>query len=94
MDKWPGDQLERDMLADCVDPMMTEREANLSCHVRALLQRVRVLESAAAYRHGFIDGVTAFAWYRDGVQYVGTCGATLRGAIETLDRNPFYTPPQ
>ena len=46
-----------------------------------------------AYHLGFIDALTCFAHWKDGVQYVGTCGATLRGAIETLDRNPYYTPP-
>lgn len=34
-----------------------------------------------AYLHGYIDGLRAFAWWKDGTQYVGTCGTTLNDAI-------------
>lgn len=33
------------------------------------------------YEQGYIDGLTAFAWWKDGVQYVGTTGMTLEQAI-------------
>lgn len=36
---------------------------------------------AEAFRQGWNAGVTAFAWWKDGVQYVGTCGMTLEGAL-------------
>lgn len=29
---------------------------------------------------GYIEGLTAFAWWKDGIQYVGTCGTTLATA--------------
>jgi len=29
----------------------------------------------------YIDGLRAYAWWKDGVEYVGTCGQTLKGAI-------------
>lgn len=35
-----------------------------------------------AWLRGYIDGLKAFAWWKDGVQYVGTCGTTLKEAIE------------
>jgi hypothetical protein len=31
---------------------------------------------------GFIEGLKAFAWWKDGTQYVGTCGTTLQKAID------------
>jgi len=31
-----------------------------------------------------IDGLTRFAWWKDGKQYVGTCGTTLAQAIGDL----------
>lgn len=37
------------------------------------------------YRQGFEDGLRAFAWWKDGVQYVGTCGTTLTRAIEGIE---------
>lgn len=37
-----------------------------------------------AYKRGYIDGsmeqVRLWAWWKDGVQYVGTCGKTLKEA--------------
>lgn len=33
------------------------------------------------YDQGFIDGLTAFAWWKDGEQFVGTTGATLKDAV-------------
>lgn len=37
------------------------------------------------YKKGLIDGVTRYAWWKDGVQYVGTFGKTLKQAIEEID---------
>ena len=34
------------------------------------------------YEEGFITGLREYAWWKDGVQYVGTCGQTLKEAIE------------
>ena len=33
------------------------------------------------------DGIWRFAWWKDGVQYVGSCGTTLKKALEELDRD-------
>lgn len=38
-----------------------------------------------AYFRGIRDGVRRFAWWRDGVQYVGTTGRTLRQALDEVD---------
>lgn len=41
---------------------------------------------AAAYLDGFraghVHGLRQYAWWKDGVEYVGTCGTTLKKAIE------------
>jgi hypothetical protein len=34
-----------------------------------------------AFLEGFVAGLKEFAWWKDGVQYVGTCGTTLKEAI-------------
>ena len=43
-----------------------------------------------AYRQGFEAGLQAFAWWADGVQYVGTCGTTLANALAQIDRGNMY----
>jgi len=40
----------------------------------------------AARREGFIEGLTEYAWWKDGEQYVGTCGTRLNDAIRALAR--------
>ena len=44
----------------------------------------RALTQAAneAWLKGFVSGLTEYAWWKDGEQYVGTCGTTLEKAIE------------
>lgn len=45
----------------------------------------RFPNNADAYKGYFVgvrDGLKRFSWWRDGVQYVGTCGTTLHKALE------------
>ena len=35
-----------------------------------------------ARREGRIEGLSEYAWWKDGVQYVGTCGTTLKEALK------------
>ena len=37
------------------------------------------------YRQGFIDGLTTFSWWKDGVQYVGTSQTLLKEVVEDLE---------
>lgn len=41
-------------------------------------------EIAESYKEGYKDGLTAYAWWKDGVQYVGSCGTTLKDAMKEL----------
>mgnify|MGYP001293447529 CR=1 FL=1 len=36
------------------------------------------------YYEGMIEGVRRFAWWKDGTQYVGSCGTTLQSAIDEI----------
>ena len=38
-----------------------------------------------AYYDGIRDGIKQYAWWRDGVQYVGTTGTTLKDALKDID---------
>jgi hypothetical protein len=38
------------------------------------------------YWHGLKHGIWLYAWWKDGVQYVGTSGLTLKEALAEVDR--------
>lgn len=57
-----------------------QRKYGVHAEVSALL-----CERDAAYKKGLIDGLTRFAWWKDGVQYVGTSGTTLKQAIKDAE---------
>lgn len=44
----------------------------------------------AAYEEGYLRGLREFAHWKDGVQYVGTCGTTLADAIADFKRERGY----
>lgn len=48
----------------------------------------------AIYIQGFIDGMKCFAWWKNGIQYVGSGGITLEKAIEEVGSLPYYSPPK
>jgi hypothetical protein len=43
------------------------------------------LELNRAYYNGIREGITQYAHWKDGVQYVGTCGTALRDALKRID---------
>ena len=47
-----------------------------------------------AYYKGFEDGLRAFAWWSDGEEFVGTCGWTLRRALQEITELSTYLPPK
>jgi hypothetical protein len=48
-----------------------------------LNERKRVAETLRmCCLDAYIEGLCAYAWWKNGVQYVGTCGTTLKDAVE------------
>jgi hypothetical protein len=43
-----------------------------------------------AYRRGVEDGLRAFAYMKSGVSYVGSCGTTLKEALELLKKSGLH----
>jgi hypothetical protein len=41
-------------------------------------------EARALVLESYIAGLSAYAWWKDGVEYVGTCGTRLKDAIELV----------
>ena len=46
----------------------------------------------SAYKKGFIDGITAYAYQNNGTSYVGTTGRTLEKAILEVEQTWNYAP--
>lgn len=44
------------------------------------------------YKQGFIHGLDAYAWWKDGKSYVGNGCYTLKEAIEQIEDHPGYQP--
>ena len=44
------------------------------------------LAQSRAYYQGRRDGISLYAHWRDGVEYVGTTGQTLKEALEYIDQ--------
>lgn len=41
------------------------------------------------FREGMSEGLRMFAWWKDGRQWVGTCGCTLKQALAEVDEGKF-----
>ena len=54
---------------------------------RALEAKVQKLEGLVkdAWKEGCKSALEHYAWWRDGVEYVGTCGTTLKQALDDLE---------
>jgi hypothetical protein len=38
-----------------------------------------------SFLHGLTLGLMAYAWWKDGTQYVGTCGTKLKDAVAVVE---------
>jgi hypothetical protein len=47
-----------------------------------------------AWTHGILEGIRLFAWWKDGVQYVGSCGTTLEHALKEVPADYQKIPPR
>ena len=45
-----------------------------------------------AYKKGFVDALRAFAWWKDGVEFVGDGHCTLKQAIDEVEKNWNWNP--
>lgn len=72
-----------------------EEQERLKRKIVKLLEQTKQLQAENEKKHqeGFIAGLREYAWWKDGIQYVGSCGTTLKKAIEQAlkvkdDKNP------
>ena len=62
---------------------------------RAIVETARYGRTLSEFERGWVEGLTAYAWWRDGTEYVGTCGTTKAVAIDRFihDRKGLTRPP-
>ena len=60
-------------------PVMNEAPNSGDCTCGAVRNLI-------AWRQGIRAGIRLWAWWKDGVQYVGTCGTPLDEALKRVDR--------
>ena len=39
------------------------------------------------YREGYEAGLRAYAWWKEGTEYVGSCGTTLKQALKQAEKH-------
>ncbi len=66
------------MLGEEIAQLNKALETNLD----KILDQTNKQVDAATRREGYVAGLRAFAWWKDGVEYVGTNGKTLAEAID------------
>ena len=71
----------------CPRCMLTAKVERLEAKLEQQRQNsiIRPLYDNMRRAEGMEAGVRAYAWWKDGVQYVGTSGTTLTEALATLD---------
>lgn len=56
--------------------------------IRRLIGEGKDVEAAAVFdeaiKEAKVQGLRMFAWWKDGVQYVGTCGTTFEAAVKEI----------
>jgi hypothetical protein len=48
-------------------------------------QAIAIEQAEVSFKAGMKAGIRLFAWWKDGTQYVGTCGTTLEKALKEID---------
>ncbi len=63
--------------------VMTSRDAVFD-PIQNQVQKLLICQAEISFKAGMEYGIWLFAWWKDGVQYVGSCGKTLQEAYEEL----------
>lgn len=67
-------------------PLGIESERHVALVCSEVSGGILVAELNRQRREGIIEGMARFAWWKDGTEYVGTCGRTLKDAIADLEK--------
>lgn len=71
--------------------VMTHEEMQQAVIARTDLpmgQAIAIKQAEISFKAGLKEGIRMFAWWKDGVQYVDTCGTTLKDALDEVGSKP------
>ena len=66
------------------DPFNTIDNLRARAEKAEVRNKMLEVKQDTAYIRGYREGVTEYAWWKDGTQYVGTCGLTLDAALRRM----------
>lgn len=71
------------MCLTCVEKRIIELEdlANGATEAQLQAENAKLKEEI---KQAYNEGLRAYAWWKDGVQYVGSCGTTLKQALKEI----------
>lgn len=86
--------LEKTTLADLPEDVceyledMTKR-LKIGKKAMAKIGKIKIIKAGKGdpWISGYVEGLKAYAWWKDGVQYVGSCGTTLNDAIKRAEED-------
>ena len=67
-----------------MSPEEIERVSSISRYDKSSFRKVAATQAEISFKAGMKRGVWLFAWWKDGVQYVGTSGKTLAEVYKEL----------
>ena len=78
-------ELKEGWLYTDIKPIYVDGKGGWTVH--SLYARPEDAPEESNYQRGVRDGITMYAWWKDGEQYVGTCGTKLRDVLNRLKIN-------
>ena len=64
---------------------LEESKDHHHCGVCGRIWARGVTQASVYWKKGIIEGINRYAWWKDGIQYVGNPGKTLKEAIEEVE---------
>jgi hypothetical protein len=80
---------EKDKVAHLKAGMQGDPGGYIRAELMKEIERQRT-EQEALYMEGIKVGLAAFAWWKEGTCYVGTCGRTLKEALAMVDNRALF----
>lgn len=85
-----GDACLKDGWIKVLEYLKSKKERNINRKIKVEKKRIHMTkyncDTKVVFKNGVIDGIKRYAWWKNGIQYVGSCGTTLKEAIEEVEK--------
>jgi predicted heme/steroid binding protein len=85
LEKFAGKDVAQDFIRAEAEAAQAQEMAAQIGTLRKKMEAIRQGDLHRAYFAGVRDGLTRYAHWKDGVQYVGSCGKTLEKALAEVN---------